>query len=175
LTTLNAQAEPRYGSSAIIYNDLGDAFFRAGKIEDAIASYQAATDRHPEKPYPYLNLGVALAEEGHDEEAIERYRQAIEKDPTYGAAHYQLAVILRKRNETGEAIEHYAAAIAGGFENPNAYYGLGLALEAVGRVNDACAILVKGSRVAPYDETFAAEIGRLTSSPILTRDCRIKR
>jgi len=83
--------------SAIL--SLGSVHARKGQYEEAIASFQAAIDRHravtdggQDYPLARLNLGEVYGRMGRFSEAIEELNLAVQHDPSLVLGHYNLGV-----------------------------------------------------------------------------------
>lgn len=63
------------------YNNLGDAFVKQGKLDEAVVEYQKATEINPNSAWFHINLGRLLIQQGCFEEAIDYFRRAIETKP----------------------------------------------------------------------------------------------
>lgn len=74
---LNAIAVP-------VYNDRGVALRHLGKLEEAIADFDAAIDRQPDHAAAHANRGVANDELGRTSQAIGDVSKAIEISPDVG-------------------------------------------------------------------------------------------
>ncbi|MEL7036725.1 MAG: tetratricopeptide repeat protein [Cyanobacteria bacterium J06592_8] len=108
------------------YNNLGNALYDQGKLEEAIASYKKAIEINPECADAYNSLGLALRQQGQLEEAIASYKKAIEINPKYTYAYNNLGLALRQQGQLEEAIENYKKAIEINPEYTYAYNNLGV-------------------------------------------------
>jgi len=80
---------------AAYYNNLGDAYARAGKGEEATkALTQAAQLDPPSAAMYYFNLGAVLTNVGKMDDAIAAFDKAIAADPTRADAYYFKGVNL---------------------------------------------------------------------------------
>jgi tetratricopeptide (TPR) repeat protein len=80
---------------AAYYNNLGDAYARAGKGEEATkALTQAAQLDPPNAAMYYFNLGAVLTNVGKMDDAIAAFDKAIAADPTRADAYYFKGVNL---------------------------------------------------------------------------------
>jgi tetratricopeptide (TPR) repeat protein len=80
---------------AAYYNNLGDAYAKAGKGDDAIkALTQAAQLDPPNAAMYYFNLGAVLTNIGKMDDAIAAFDKAIAVDPTRADAYYFKGVNL---------------------------------------------------------------------------------
>ncbi len=110
---------------------------KKGRMNDAIAQYEAAAkigDRNPEVETTLANL---LLEQGRIEEAIRYYRDVVRLQPSSALAHYNLAVGLHRDKQLSEAILHYKAALQIDPNYPDADYFLGRALLENGQEDEA--------------------------------------
>ncbi|MBI4831487.1 MAG: tetratricopeptide repeat protein [Candidatus Lindowbacteria bacterium] len=92
------------------YN-LGNAYFRKGDIENAIAHTETAFRLRPDFPQVSYNLGLMYATVGRVKEAEIMYRRAIDLDPAYARAHNNLAVILYADGRIEEARSEWSKAL----------------------------------------------------------------
>jgi tetratricopeptide (TPR) repeat protein len=93
------------------YN-LGNAYFRAGELERAIAHTQAAHSLKPDFPQAAYNLGVMHEAAGNTKEAELMYREATRLDPGYAVAHNNLAALLFEQGRYEEAELEWLKALA---------------------------------------------------------------
>ena len=80
------------------YNELGEAYAREGKIDDAIKTYDLAVQADPaETARYYYNEGAVLTNSGKTDDAIAAFDKAIAAapdDPAHADAYYQKGVGL---------------------------------------------------------------------------------
>ena len=67
----------------IAYNNLGVAYDKLGRYQDAIEDYKQAIRIKPDYAEAHFNLGVAYGKLGRYQDAIESYKQAIRIKPDY--------------------------------------------------------------------------------------------
>jgi tetratricopeptide (TPR) repeat protein len=80
---------------AAYYNNLADAYAKAGKIDDAIKTYQISAQTDPgSAAQAYFNIGAVLTNAGKPDDAIKAFDQCIAADPTRAEAYYQKGVNL---------------------------------------------------------------------------------
>jgi len=80
---------------AACYNNLAEAYSRAGKIDDAIKTYQQAAQADPGSAAQYyFNMGAVLTNAGQADKAIDAFDKCIAADPTKAEAYYQKGVNL---------------------------------------------------------------------------------
>ena len=78
------------------HNNLGVAYDKSGKYQEAIESYKQAISIDPDYAAAHYNLGIAYYCSGKHEEAIKSYKQAIKIDPDHALAHDNLKAIQEK-------------------------------------------------------------------------------
>ncbi len=82
MITLAALCAPAFGqTTAIDWNDKGNALVDQGKYDEAIKAYDRAIEINPQLAEPWFNKGVALYLQGKYDEAIQAYDRVIEIDP----------------------------------------------------------------------------------------------
>ncbi|KAK3259253.1 hypothetical protein CYMTET_31740 [Cymbomonas tetramitiformis] len=99
----------------------------AGMLEDALRSYQAATQASPPYVPAFNNLGNLHLELGHVEEAERAYRTALALNPAELDVRLlvNLGVLLASSNRSAEAEACYNHAIASDPSDAEAYFNLG--------------------------------------------------
>ena len=65
-------------SDLLVWNELGNIYFRIGACEEAMAVYEKAIEEAPAFGWPYSNLGLVYAHQGKYAQAIPLYRRSIE-------------------------------------------------------------------------------------------------
>ena len=74
---------------AYYYNNLADAYAKANKVDDAVASYNKAVALDPAGAGGYLfNVGAVLTNAGRVDDAIVAFDKVIAADPTKADAYY---------------------------------------------------------------------------------------
>lgn len=80
---------------AAYYNNLAEAYSKAGKIDDSVKTYQQAALADPTGAAQYyFNMGAVLTNAGKAELAIDAFDKCIAADPTKAEAYYQKGVNL---------------------------------------------------------------------------------
>jgi tetratricopeptide (TPR) repeat protein len=80
---------------AAYYNNLADALYKAGKIDDAVKTYALAAQVDPSSAaQAYFNTGAVLTNAGRADDAIAAFDKSIAADPTRAEAYYQKGVNL---------------------------------------------------------------------------------
>ena len=102
------------------FYNLGIAFKKLNRLEDAVNSYKKVLSIKPEYPEAYNNLGTVLKELGRIEPAIENYIKATLIKPNYAEAHNNLGVLYKDIGNIDKAIDNFEKATQ---INPNFYEG----------------------------------------------------
>lgn len=131
----------------------GEALYRVGRTEDAIAAYRRATVLKPEDPRGHLNLGSLLAVSADAGEAKTALFRAIELEPSSPAAHTNLARLYHRLNRHQRAIQSARQAINVDPEFVAAYQVMGEVLLDAAEVKGAVQILRVAAELAPGDAT----------------------
>jgi protein O-mannosyl-transferase len=126
--------EPR---SSYAHNNLGNALFERGNIEEATSHYRAALQVNPGHAKAHNNLANSLVNQGKIEEAIVHYREALRIDPANVRAHYNLANTMVRRGQLEQAIHHFREAVRNDPSYVKAQYNLGIALAKEGELTEA--------------------------------------
>ncbi len=119
------------------HNNLGNALGRAGRLDEAIASYRRALALEPRFAEAHTNLGNALLELGRLDEAEASCRRAIEIRLNYAEAHHSLGNALLARGQVHAAAASYRRALELQPNFADAHNHLGNALLDLGRLEEA--------------------------------------
>jgi tetratricopeptide (TPR) repeat protein len=80
---------------AAYYNNLAEAYSKAGKTDDAVKTYQQAAQADPTGAAQfYFNMGAVLTNAGKADQAIDAFDKCIAADPNRADAYYQKGVNL---------------------------------------------------------------------------------
>jgi tetratricopeptide (TPR) repeat protein len=127
------------------YDNLGLCYEAAGRLEDAMTTYQRAVDLNrqskPVSPWPPLNLGTLLVKLERFEDAEKYLRDSLLADPKFAQAHYVFGMLLEKRGRDEEAIRELeqAAELDAAYAQP--HYALGRIYRRAGNAEKATAEL----------------------------------
>ena len=110
-----------------LHNNLGIAYGRLGRYQDAVEAYKQAIKIKPDYAEAHYNLGNAYGNLGRYQDAIEAYKQAIRIKPDYAEAHYNLGIAYGNLGRYQDAIEAYKQAIKIKPDYAEAHYNLGVA------------------------------------------------
>ncbi len=127
----------------------GNALWREGARDAAVAAYQSAVALRPDHSDARNNLGNALIELGRGAEAVPQYRAALAMRPKHAPTLYNLGNALLSAAEYGEAAEQFQAALALDPNHAGAHNNLGNALRALGRPGEAAENYRQASLLRP--------------------------
>jgi tetratricopeptide (TPR) repeat protein len=103
----------------------------------------------------HRNLGVAFYKAGMLDEAGREFRRVAELQPSEASAPFYLGLIALRQDRAAEAVEAFRDAVAKGGPRAPALHNLGLALERVGRLDDAEAAYREAAAWAADDPRVA--------------------
>jgi tetratricopeptide (TPR) repeat protein len=131
-----------------------EALETQGKWEEAAAEYRKILDINPMLPGIHARLGrVLLSSPEPSAEAVAQAKKNFEDelviDPSNATAEYVLGELAKEADDLSAAIQHYSRAtrLDAGFAE--AYLGLGSALVASKRFDDAIPLLERYEKLAP--------------------------
>ncbi len=133
----------------VIHNNLGIAFDKQDRTEEAISHYLQSLRIIPDFAEAHNNIGIALGKQGRTKEAIEHFLQALQLKPDYVDAHDNLGIALVKQGRTEEAIEHFLQALQLKPDYVDAHNNLGTALVRHGRTEEAIEHYLQALRLKP--------------------------
>lgn len=81
---------PRIEVTARMHNNLGAAYLKTSRFEEAGAEFQRAIEIDPEYLEPYYNLGLLFTAFGRRDDAVRVLRQGLAVDPDHPALRSQL-------------------------------------------------------------------------------------
>jgi tetratricopeptide (TPR) repeat protein len=129
--------------------NLGNAFGRLGRREEAAASYRRALDADPEFAEAYNNLGELWLDGGRAEEALVSCQQALRIRPDFADAHHTLGRALLRLGRFAEAVRSCRRAIAISAGSAEAHNSLGSALLGLTHSHEAIASFQRALALDP--------------------------
>ncbi|MFO8048690.1 MAG: tetratricopeptide repeat protein, partial [Desulfosudaceae bacterium] len=125
LWTDNAAKTPANGQ---VTNNLGMAYFEAGKISPAKKSFEEAIGYNPAAVRARNNLGMILIEQGQAEAALSHLEKAIQLEPRYYNSWYNLGLALYDLKRLRQATAAFRETINLNPLYDKAHNNLGVAL-----------------------------------------------
>ncbi len=126
--------------------NLGNYFTQHGRLDEALASLQAALDvrsasesRHYSLSLAIIHatMGDALARIGRLDEALDHLRKAVELRPDFPDAHYNLGTVIFRKGDLDGAIGEWQSALALHPNDPETNTGLANAFVQKGLFREA--------------------------------------
>lgn len=127
-----------------IYNNLGVAYVKKGRLQEAASLYKTALNIKPDDVDLRFNLGGAYAKLGCPDEAIREYQMAARQSPVDPKTHFFLGVVYAQQERFSEAISEFRTVLKLNPEDAVARKNLEIlaAKQAAGKTP-------KGKRIAP--------------------------
>jgi tetratricopeptide (TPR) repeat protein len=144
--------------------NLGNAFARLGRREEAAASYRRALEADPEFAEAHNNLAELWLECGRPREALVSCEQALRLKPDFARAHQNLGTVLRRLGRFDEAVRscQRAIGISPGFAE--AHNSLGSALLTLALAREAIASFQRALELNPDFAEAHANLARALRS-----------
>jgi len=104
----------------------GTDFFKQGKYQEAIKSFEKVTYRFPENSQAFYNLGLSHLRSGDIDEAIISLEKVIELKPDLVEAYFALGECYFNKEDNDKAMAAFSKASELQPDNAKAYYNLGI-------------------------------------------------
>jgi tetratricopeptide (TPR) repeat protein len=111
----------------MIYDNLGEMLFNAGRFKEAEENLEQALHLQPDSYDAHHNLGNVLVKMGRIEQGMDHYKQALHYKPDYPLGYNSLGSALVQTGRIQEAIEQFKEAIRLEPEFLKAYNNLAMA------------------------------------------------
>jgi protein O-mannosyl-transferase len=148
----------------IALNNLGVAYFDAGRYSDAMKMYQLAKQINPATADVHKNIGGVLAKTGKPDEALREYEEAVRLEPKKADLQIFLAETLASHGKNEEALSHFSEAARLAPKNALYQNDLAVALVAVGQRAEAMPHYLRAVQLEPsnakYQNNFATALVR---------------
>lgn len=131
---------------------------RAGRLDEAIASYMRLLAVRPYHAELHNNLGVALRLAGKLEASISHHRLSLAADPANPALHSNLGNALRAANRLDEAVKHHFRSIALNRDYTEGFFNLALCLRDLGRLDEAVGCFGRALALNPDNRRARTEL-----------------
>lgn len=137
------------GPGAGGYNNLSNAYYKQGKVEEAIQTALKAIEVEPSYGVAHYNVGNLYAGRGQFALAQRHFEEALRIYPNYAEVRSNLGQLLAERGDLQAGIEQFRKAIALDPALFRAHLNLGVALAKQGNINEADAPLREAARLMP--------------------------
>jgi tetratricopeptide (TPR) repeat protein len=137
------------GPGAAGYNNLSNAYYKQGKVEQAIETALKAIELEPKYGVAHYNIGNLYAGQGKFALAQRHFEEALRIYPNYADVHSNLGQLLAERGDLHAGIEQFRRAIALDPGLFRAHLNLGVALAKQGQIEKADAPLREAARLMP--------------------------
>jgi tetratricopeptide (TPR) repeat protein len=97
--------------NAVAEQNLGQAVYDQGRLNEALAHYQKTVQINPNQPFVHLLLGVIFLETGRVDDSLAHLKTALEINPNDGDAHYNLGNTFLQMGRAEQAIAEYSRAL----------------------------------------------------------------
>jgi Flp pilus assembly protein TadD len=94
------------------WSNLGVAYAKLGRDDDALRHYRIAVEIDPKLASPYNNMGVLYLRRGELDLAIQAFERATELAPDNPFGHYYLGLALHRRGDDQRAVEALERAVS---------------------------------------------------------------
>lgn len=131
------------------YNNLSNAYYKQGRVEEAIQTALKAIEVEPNYGIAHYNIGNIYAGQGQFALAQRHFEEALRIYPNYAEVHSNLGQLLSERGNLHAGIEHFRRAIALDPALFRAHLNLGVALAKHGQIDEADGPLREAARLNP--------------------------
>ena len=152
-----------YPGNAEAHNNLGVAYQRMGRYDDAAREHQEALRLFPTYAEAYNNMGIVAEHLGQIEEAQRFYAVALRlqsNSRNTAEAHHNMGSVLQKLGRNEEAVTEIREALRLNPRYADAHDNLGSALMRLGRTDEAIAHYTEAIRLKPDYAEAHNNLGR---------------
>lgn len=89
--------------------NLGALLYEAGRLDEALAVYDAAIARAPHEPRLHYNRALALEDLRRPDDALAAYEACVAIAPDFADAHFNAARLYEQRGQNQLALRHFNA------------------------------------------------------------------
>ena len=144
------------------HHNLGVAYAKQGRMEEAIKEYIISIKMDPENAIAHNDLALAYGALGRMEEAQREHAIARKLKPGFVKAHNNLGFMYMSQGRTEEAINEYLLAIKINPDNFDAHNNLGILFAQKGLLDEALREFQRASTIAPNNVSVRKNIETIT-------------
>jgi tetratricopeptide (TPR) repeat protein len=150
--------------------ELGSTFYDRGQFDEAITELRAFVSRVSGRPGTTYQrvlaqnlIALSLAQQRKLPEAIEEFQESLKVDPDNADLHGNLAFILLQQSDFEGARRHYEAFLDKQQGSAFVLTNLGIALQALGRIDEARARFRAALAISPNDREARRRLDETSS------------
>jgi predicted CXXCH cytochrome family protein len=148
----------------IVLTNLGNAYLRQGKIEQARRALEQALKLDPDAPEAQNLLGLAQLQSGDPKGTEMHFREAIRILPEMAEAQNNLANFLTGAGDYPQAAYHFEKAIQSDPAYADAHHGYGLLLVLMRSYDKAAVQLREAVKLDPESAEFHSDLADLLTA-----------
>lgn len=165
---------------SLVHYELGQIYLKRAQYDKAVDEFQAVVQADAGDADAFFGLGEVFQGQQKWDLAVEAYRSALRLDPEYAACYqglkvvyekkglkdnqtYAEAMILYTQGEYAKAIDQLQTVVKALPKLGEAYLGLGMSQEKLGRKDEAVKNYQKALELDPTDRAAKQGLGRLTT------------
>lgn len=139
---------------------LGAEYQRAGRMDEALATFEQAARVAPNEPLPKTQYAEALAARGEVDRAMELAREALELNPRFHPAANLLGLLFQRKGEFAAALACFEEAARLAPDNAVYLNNLGVVHAHLGRMAEAARYFEEALKWAPHRDDIRANYER---------------
>ena len=143
------------------YNNLSNAFYKEGRVDDAIKTALKAIELAPDYGVARYNLGNLYAAQRRFDLAQTNFQEALRLYPNYAEAYSNLGQLIAERGDLETGIQYFRKAIELNPLLSRAHLNLGVALAKQDRIAEAIRPLEEAVELAPESAEARNYLGSL--------------
>jgi len=132
------------------YNNLSNAYYKQGRVKEAVENALKAVGLQPDFGVAHYNLGNLYAAQGKFGLAKQHFEEAVRLLPNYAEVKSNLGQLLAEEGDLEGGIAQFRKSIELNPRVARAYLNLGVALAKQGKLRDAVEPLRQVIQLAPY-------------------------
>ena len=146
-------------NNADAYYNLGLAYTRMERYDDAIDLLKKAIEIKPNESETHFQLGLIYLGQKKYNEAANAFKETVRIDPFHAQGHAHLGLAYQKQGCHQEAIRTLERASHIKYDNPEVFRNLGEAYRETGQPKEALRSLNEAARLDPRDEQVHYQLG----------------
>ena len=143
------------------YNNLSNAYYKEGRIEEALKTAHKAIELQPDYGVARYNLGNLYAAQRSFDLARTNFQEALRLYPNYADAYSNFGQLIAETGDVETGIQYFRKAIELNPSLSRAQLNLGVALAKQGRIEEAILPLQEAVRLAPESAEARNYLGSL--------------